>query len=77
MGFLKSFPNSEFISIQRLADPGDVLSEHTIKLMRILGIGIDHFETVKLADIDSSLPKKLLSGIKQKNEPPGRRQWKQ
>ena len=53
-------PNSEFISIQRLADPGDVLSEHAIKLMRILGTGIDHFETVKLADIDSSLPKEAL-----------------
>ena len=63
-------PNSEFISIQRLADPGDVLSEHAIKLMRILGTGIDHFETVKLADIDSSLPKKLLSGIKQKMSRP-------
>lgn len=63
-------PNSEFISIQRLADPGDVLSEHAIKLMRILGAGIDHFETVKLADIDSSLPKKLLSGIKQKMSRP-------
>ena len=63
-------PNSEFISIQRLADPGDVLSEHAIKLMRILGTGIDHFETVKLADIDSSLPKKLLSGIKQKMNRP-------
>jgi hypothetical protein len=56
---LKSFPNSEFISIQRLADPGDVLSEHTIKLMRILGTGIDHFETVKLADIDPASRQKI------------------
>ena len=63
-------PNSEFISIQRLADPGDILSEHTIKLMRILGAGIDHFETVKLADIDSSLPKTLLNDIKQKMSHP-------
>ena len=63
-------PNSEFISIQRLADPGDVLSEHTIKLMRIFGTGIDHFETVKLADIDSSLPKTLLNDIKQKMSHP-------
>lgn len=63
-------PNSEFNSIQRLADPGDVLSEHTIKLMRILGTGIDHFETVKLADIDSSLPKTLLNDIKQKMSHP-------
>ena len=63
-------PNSEFISIQRLADPGDVLSEHAIKLMRILGTGIDHFETVKLADIDSSLPKTLLNDIKQKMSHP-------
>lgn len=63
-------PNSEFISIQRLADPGDVLSEHTTNLMRILGTGIDHFETVKLADVDSSFPKKLLSDIKQKMNHP-------
>lgn len=52
-------------NIQRLADPGAVLSEHTTKLMRMLGTGIDHFETVKLADIDASLPKKLLNEIQQ------------
>lgn len=64
-------PNSEFISIQRLADHGDVLSEHATRLMRTLGTGIDHFETVELADIDSSLPKGLLSEIKQQLSRPG------
>lgn len=58
-------PDREFILTQRPADPGDVLSEHTAKLMRILGTGIDHFETVRLADIDASLPKKLLNEIQQ------------
>ena len=39
--------------------------------MRTFGTGIDHFETVELADIDSSLPKGLLSEIKQQLSRPG------
>ena len=39
--------------------------------MRTLGTGIDHFETVDLVDIDSSLPKGLLNYIKQQLSRPG------
>lgn len=62
-------PNSEFIFIQRYADPNDVLSEESTQLMRMLGTGIDHFVTKKQAesnqDFSSTVPKEWLDVVKQ------------
>ncbi len=62
-------PNSEFIFIQRYADPNDVLSEESTQLMRMLGTGIDHFVTKKQSesnqDFSSTVPKEWLDVVKQ------------
>lgn len=62
-------PNSEFIFIQRYADPNDVLGEESTQLMRMLGTGIDHFVTKKQSesnqDFSSTVPKEWLDVVKQ------------
>lgn len=69
------FPLSDFVPIERYADPGDVLSEDAMALMNDVHTGIDHFETIVVPQENIPLPKEVLGVILnklQKSEGPVR-----